>query len=383
MSIAILLAVVGLIICVQYFVYRRYWNDGISVDVGFDTPVAAQGETVNLCETVTHKGRLFLPWLLVKFRVSRELELPDSPNATVTDHYNREDVFRIRRGQRIIRRLPTLCTKRGYWCAKGIDLISTDFFYLSKLISNEGGSSTLTVLPGTVDADEIISRARQLMGETVVMRAHNEDPFVFRGIREYIPGDRLGHINWRASARSESLLVNSYEYTASVRICVVLDIPDNLEHIDYPLMEENIRIAWTIVRCMIDSGIPVALCCGARDIISGSSISTGCGCSREHMDTIGSALARIDLDAQAENSGDVISRVLGEYAENDFIICISSDTGHSGEEKAARLGSSRCEYLWVTSLRRTDDENADAQDEMPLPFSISEENCIVRRCLCD
>lgn len=45
----------------------------------------------------------------------------------------------------------------------------------------------------------------------------------FRDLREYVPGDEIKHIHWRASARSGKVFVKTYDEERSLRIHIALD----------------------------------------------------------------------------------------------------------------------------------------------------------------
>ena len=66
---------------------------------------------------------------------------------------------------------------------------------------------------------------KQLNGEVLTKRHLLEDPFEYRGIRDYQPQDDLKSINWKATARTGDLKVNQKNYTSqkSVRIFVNLE----------------------------------------------------------------------------------------------------------------------------------------------------------------
>ncbi len=50
------------------------------------------------------------------------------------------------------------------------------------------------------------------------------DPSRVAGVREYRPGDALRHVDWRATARSNALLIREFEPSATWRIAVFADV---------------------------------------------------------------------------------------------------------------------------------------------------------------
>jgi uncharacterized protein (DUF58 family) len=65
------------------------------------------------------------------------------------------------------------------------------------------------------------TRPRNWPGETPIRRAGQGTEFY--GIREYIPGDSLRRVNWKAFARSGHLMLNQYMNEAGGETVVVLD----------------------------------------------------------------------------------------------------------------------------------------------------------------
>lgn len=61
-------------------------------------------------------------------------------------------------------------------------------------------------------------------GEETAVRAASGD--MIRGVRDYVPGDRLRHVHWRATARLGSLVVKEVEEPFAPGLVVVLHLAD-------------------------------------------------------------------------------------------------------------------------------------------------------------
>src|SRR5690606_32141098 len=109
----ILLITFALLIFLQRLLYSRYWSSRLSANLDFSARVGQEGEQIFLNEQITSSKPLPLPWLTVKFQVSRHLLFPDNVNATVSDDYYREDLFSLGMYQRITRKLPVQLKRRG------------------------------------------------------------------------------------------------------------------------------------------------------------------------------------------------------------------------------------------------------------------------------
>ena len=347
MTILILIGVIVLAIAVESAVYRRRWSEGIRTRVGFDSDRSFEGGTAELVEVVEHGGRLPFPWLTVKFRASSELTIPDSENSNVTDYYYREDMFAIKRGERITRRLPVACHKRGVYSVGSVDLLTSDIFMTQRMVENRGGGAQIVVYPKPVNVGELSFETRKVMGDVIVKRSTVEDPFVFRGIRDYVPGDPVRSVNWRASARADRMEVNQYESTASLSVELWLNVDRGAGWVEGQLVEESIRVAAGIASDFIGRGIPVGLFTNALDYMSDEETRIECGCSPQHADSICTALARIDTMKLPRHMFEVVSELAGAAQTGDLIILISQDLPMSLIKRVDELRQAGRDILWV------------------------------------
>ena len=63
-----------------------------------------------------------------------------------------------------------------------------------------------------------------LFEETLLNKFIFEDPFEFKGIRNYTTSDPMKKINWSASAKTGELMVNNYYDTTSRHVTIFLDV---------------------------------------------------------------------------------------------------------------------------------------------------------------
>lgn len=104
------------------------------------------------------------------------------------------------------------------------DLRLEDPFGLFYEERSTSGSHTLWVLPRREDlrkAALVSTLPMPLMGEHQVNRPG--DGFDFFALREYVPGDTLRSVNWKASARSSKLMVNQMMRTTAAEVALFVD----------------------------------------------------------------------------------------------------------------------------------------------------------------
>lgn len=356
MTVIYVLAGVFVLLLIERIIYSRVWPRGVNVSVRFSQDRAVEGDTVELIETVEYTGRLPLPWLRVKFQVSRDIGLPGGKGTIVTDTYNREDIFTVRRMQKITRRLPAECFRRGQHRIVGVDAVSSDIFMSEKLVTSFPGSPGITVYPRRTEAPQIEQAARQMMGEHITSRSRMEDPFMFRGVREYMPGDQISRINWRATARTGQLTVNQFERTSDLSVSIWLMFEEEFDWRDHEVDEESIRIAATLLGSFVDDGIPVALCCNGKDYAAGGMTFIGHGSSHEHKDSCLTALARLDMNSNAAPVEKFLEVIPHSAGEDELIIVISSEVSGKVCERVKELTADR-DLLWIVPLDSGDNRD--------------------------
>jgi len=374
MNILFVLAGLLILLAVEAAVYGRMWPKGMKASVRFDQSRAVEGDTVELCQVVEYTGRLPLPWVRVKFQISKDITIPDTTNSSVTDRYTREDIFFVGRMEKVTRRLPVVCDRRGQHRVFSVDAVSSDLFHVRKLVAGFGGDQGITVYPRRTNIPEITDAAHQLIGEHIVRRSRMEDPFMFRGVREYVPGDPLSSINWRATARTGELAVNQYEHTSDLCVSVWLGIEEHNDRRDHELDEESIRIAATLVGTFIDEGIPVALCSNGRDCFTEGVVRVGHGSSQEHKDTCLTALARLDIEKDAQSMTEFVRSIPRSSNDSELVIVVSSDVNDRVCEAVSAFTADR-ELLWIVPVRY------DEESEIPMLKKIK--NSCVWRVVCE
>jgi len=368
----ILYVLIGVLafLAIERLIYSLYWPKGVDASVRFSQDRAVEGDEVELIETVGYTGRLPLPWLRVKFQISRDIGLPGGKGTIVTDNYSREDIFSIRRMQKITRRLPASCDKRGQHRIVGVDVVSSDLFMIFKTITSFSGSPGITVYPCRTEVPEIEQAVRQVMGEHITRTSQAEDPFMFRGVREYMPGDQMSHINWRATARTGKMTVNQFDHTSDLCVSIWLCFEKRFDLRDHELDEEAIRMAATLLGNFIDDGIPVALCCNGLDFAAGGVTFIGHGSSQEHKDSCLTALARLDMNRDTADLDDFLERIPRSVGEDELVIMISSEVEPGRCERVKELTAGR-DLLWIVPV------NADEEPELHGLENIRN-NCVWR-----
>lgn len=334
----------------QRKLYRKYWNRNLSISMKFSESSAREGERLKLSETVVNRKMLPLPVLRVKFSASRNLRFDDQNNSQVSDQFYRNDILSAMMYQKITRSLDFTCSKRGYYTINRIDAVTSDIFLSTNMVEVIPCNLHLSVYPRLITRRDFDILFQQMFGTVLARRVINEDPFEFRGIREYQPFDSMRSVNFKASAKTGSLKVNQHAYTSSQQVRLLLNLEqETIWHYD-ELMEESMRLASTLAGEFVEEGIPISLISNGCDLITKKPVRIPAGSGRGHDNTIDEALARIDTSIRAESFLPAMAEVLESRTKEDTIVLISSFQRDDFFDSVRQLQNEQIPFFWIVPL---------------------------------
>ena len=313
--------------------YNRFWDKNLSVNLSFSKNEAYVGEKIKLYEVITNKKPMPVPLLMVKFVTSKHLKISDtSDNSSfnnVTDKYYRNDILNLGIYQRVTRTLEVECTHRGFYTVKNIELVYHDLIFGYKDVVSVPFELSLYVLPKMLHIKGFEPVYKNIMGDIICRRLINEDPFEFKGIRDYQIYDSMKSINWKASARDGSLKVNEKNHTSSVSVTILLNLESRTATRNLETDEAAISLAARFASDLVHNGIRISLITNAAEkgINYITSIETGCG--DNHIDNIMHTLAKIEPSNICADFTDILNTYDKTAGENNHAIIISTRTGTS------------------------------------------------------
>lgn len=277
----------------QKELYRRIWNRNLKVVLKFNKGFIECNETANLSEIIYNDKFLPLPVLHVKFAADRSFLFEDMENSVVTDYYHRNDAFSVLGNQKVTRSLTFQGTKRGFYRIENANILVKDFFMTSSFARTISSDAAIYVFPEKLDISALDPMYQGMLGEISCRRSIICDNMTFQGLRDYQSFDSYKSINWKASAKSNELKVNIYDFTmdAEVRILINLDT-DSMIKTDR-LLEESIGIASTAARQFLKDKVRVSLITNGEDSINHETVSVRAGGDLSHGITIDKYLSRI------------------------------------------------------------------------------------------
>lgn len=335
----------------QEKLYARYWDKNLSVALKFQEESVTEGDSCVLCEQVENAKLMPIPALKVKFQVSRCLQFEKEDGASsVTDQYYRNDVLSIRPYMRHVRRLTFLCKKRGFYRINGLDLVAGNLLLSGELPKSLSSDTQLYVYPRAYRGPAFEQAIQKLNGEILSRRHLLEDPFEYRGIREYSPRDTMRDINWKATARTGELKVNMKNYTALEAVRVFVNLEDGAILRQMELLEASIRMAAGMTELFLKQGIRTALYTNGPDILTKEPVCLEAASGAGHMESINRGLARIDLSDSAPGFvGTLKELALGKGSSfgEVYSIFISADTQPDFQGLLKECLEKKMDFAWI------------------------------------
>lgn len=323
--IAILL-MAAVLYMVQRWIYMKFWARGLEVNIRFEGREIFEGERGRLVETITNGKRLPLPMIKCKFQTSRNLMFDNSTVNQSTDNYYRNDVFTLGGREKLTRTIAFTAAKRGLYNITSAELVGTDMFFTLQTVLMKKLYDEVYVLPRPFNTNEFKNSLQWINGE-IKSKCHLiEDPFEFRGIREYQPYDSMKSINWKATAKTGELRVNMRDFTSQKVVRIFLNLEDMGIIKRTEAQEAAIKVAAGLVKSFTEEDMEFALYSNGVDCLSQQPIRIKRSRGRIHEQEIYRALARIDLKQETESMTKLFSDTIdsGDGTMCDYHISVNS-----------------------------------------------------------
>lgn len=231
-------------------------ND-ISVERVIEKEALYAGETLKVSVTLTRKIPFPIFYLVIEDRLPQNLLFkhqkfnPDyslKPKGLFSLGFNRKEVFRYE--------IPNI--PRGEFRLNGISLKTGDLFgFIQKklIIPIE---QKLVVYPQLQNIASWRPPAHNEGGHHRSKKSFEYDLTSVSSVRDYIPGDRLSWLDWKATARSNKLVTKQFEYPLNRDVVIILDRTHHKEgYIKDIAYERAVSLSASLVRQGLISGSSV------------------------------------------------------------------------------------------------------------------------------
>lgn len=243
--------------------YSRAWIRALSVRVLFSSPHICAGELCELTEVIENRKKMAVPIVEIGFRLPRGLHFEDAENILESDYVYKRDIFAIRGMERIVRRYHVTALKRGFYAVSQLTCHAPSRLFARMYMMDrkaQDGDAGLYVYAANVDCSLLLRAVEVILGERESARRIFEDPFVFSSIRPYTIQDPMKTVNWKATAKTGELMVNTYASTAAVRVRIYLDVSTD-EGVTFSdsFREFGIAIAASLIRSLVKAQMDASL----------------------------------------------------------------------------------------------------------------------------
>ena len=356
----ILLVGLALAWSLQSFLIRRLWINGLEVELAFRDRYIYEGDTSVLKEIVINDKWLPLPAIEVRIAMSANLGFTGAAaeNSGVSDQTYKRDVFSFLFHQQVTRSLAFVGKKRGYYEISKADVKSYDFFFHDMGYAEYPESTVLYVYPAQVDTRRLDIVCTAISGSILVQNQLFPDPFEFAGIREYQPTDPMNRLNWKASMRTGTLLVNQFDSTTNLDLALVFDIEDSHIWKEDLLVEETIRIVSSLVSRLVQARMPVeiysnaAVARGKEKEAKHKSLRMKLPANAGHMAKLNQQLACVD--GYTMPGAKLLEEMENPKTREQLRVFVSKNTDGEIIDALHTVASASAPVLWIIPKRQTD-----------------------------
>lgn len=176
-------------------------------------------------------------------RVEVFLELPAGVEAVEGD---RAFALSLDAGEEQAVPLAFRCTRWGVFDVGHVQLRATDLLRFVTWEGRLGEPRTLKAYPRLEPVRRVVSaRETQVFAGNEVAR-HPGDGIEYADLRDFVPGDRVRSINWRASARRQGLVVNERHPERNTDVVILVDSFVDLAGGERSTLDDTVRAAATL-----------------------------------------------------------------------------------------------------------------------------------------
>lgn len=198
-------------------VSSRLWLAGLDCERTVSQTTIRQGETIEVEVTVTNRRGFPIPWIYVEDKY---------PADFVRDGENSQLAV-LMPGRSLGMKYQLCCPRRGYHRIGPLLMESGDLFGLQRRFRTGKQQDYISVLPTIAYIETFNISAKRPQGPVRITNRIYQDPTRIYGLREYVPGDPLNTIHWKATARTGKLHVKTFEPTSVLGGTLALDLHED------------------------------------------------------------------------------------------------------------------------------------------------------------
>ena len=243
MIIFVAFGAIAAIVFIQRFIYMKFAFKNLSCKYYFSQTEVSEGDIFFITEEIENKKYLPLPAVSTILEAGECLHFSDN-EGKIIEQKNAFCFYTVGVYKKIVRTWRVKATKRGRVNVNNITVNIKDIFGLVSVAKDFSCGSSVLVLPSAYNKNETVEFTNSIGGTHAVPAGYYSDPFNIIKISQYTYSEPLNKINWKASAKSQNLMVNDEQPAISDRILIALDVSE--KH----FAEKNIKICATLLKML-------------------------------------------------------------------------------------------------------------------------------------
>ena len=236
-------AVIFAVIFLQRFIYIKFAFKNLELAYFFSQTEVNEGDIFYITEVIENKKYLPLPAVSTILEAGAGLAFADE-DARVIEQNSVFCFYTVGPYKKITRTWRIKAVMRGRFNIDNITVHLRDIFGLVRVSKDFTCDMNVLVLPAAYPTDKRVSSLNLTGGERAVMTGYYTNPFETQKILPYTYAEPLNKINWKASAKSQALMINAEQPSVAEKILVVLDMSEKYH------LEKNIKICATLSKIL-------------------------------------------------------------------------------------------------------------------------------------
>jgi uncharacterized protein (DUF58 family) len=221
----------GVLVLATTDIWAKYCLQDLRYQRQFSEQRVLFGEEIDLSLAIENAKLLPLPWLEIEDNVPRELtfkgrhlRISAARNMVIL-----ENLFSLRWYERVTRLCTVHCNARGIHTFGPTVLRSGDVFGFLNRQETLSNRQYLLVYPLVVSITRFGLPSLHPFGDNRAPHRMLEDPSRVVGVRDYMYGDDLRRVHWKATARMMQLQSKVYQATTTYTLVLFLNVISQLD----------------------------------------------------------------------------------------------------------------------------------------------------------
>ena len=254
------------------------WLSGLDCVRTIDKTTVQQGEEAEVTVTTTNARGWPIPWIYLE-----DYHPKDCPRTGANKR-----LAILMPGRSVVLRYRIAFPRRGYHRVGPLLMESGDLFGLQKRFKTGDRQDYVSVLPTVAYIETFNVASKRPQGPVRIQNRIYQDPTRISSIREYVPGDPMNIVHWKATARTGKLHVKTHEPSNVVGGTLILDLHEDSYKPER--REERVELAVTttasIAYLLQVSGEQLGLVTNAQDAaeVAEYDVATQQAVSRQDVD---------------------------------------------------------------------------------------------------